>query len=57
MQPIPFVVKINTTVITEENVAQNMGIFCYFHKYAQSKELPIGRKFAQSGHPDRVGFR
>jgi hypothetical protein len=28
-----------------------MGYFCNFQKTAQSKQSPIGRKFAQSGHP------
>jgi hypothetical protein len=32
-----------------------LGFFCNFQVIAQSKYSPIGRKFAQSGHPvDRV---
>jgi hypothetical protein len=30
----------------------NVGYFCNFNKTAQNKKSPIGRKFAQSGHPD-----
>jgi hypothetical protein len=28
-----------------------VGFFCNFHVTAKDKQLPIGRKFAQSGHP------
>jgi hypothetical protein len=31
-----------------------MRYFCNFQTTAQSKQSPIGRKFAQSGHPVRV---
>jgi hypothetical protein len=31
-----------------------MGYFCDFQKNAQSKQSPIERKFAQSGHPDQM---
>jgi hypothetical protein len=28
-----------------------LGYFCNFHRTVQRKQLPNGRKFAQSGHP------
>jgi hypothetical protein len=31
---------------------QNVGDLCNFQQTAQSKQSPIGRKFAESGHPD-----
>jgi hypothetical protein len=37
---------------TVEKVAQNFGSFCNFRKKTtQSKQPPMGEKFAQSGHP------
>jgi hypothetical protein len=35
---------------------ENVGNFCNFHKSAQSKQLRIGRRFDQSGHPDRDSY-
>jgi hypothetical protein len=34
-----------------KKVAQKSAYYCNFQKTAQSKHSPIGRKFAQSGHP------
>jgi hypothetical protein len=39
-----------------EKVAQNAGYIYKFKKTAQSMQSPNGRKFAQSGHPDRNAF-
>jgi hypothetical protein len=32
-----------------------VGYLCNFQKIAQSEQSPIGRNFAQSGHPDEYG--
>jgi hypothetical protein len=29
----------------------HLGLFCIFFKFDQRKQVPNGRKFAQSGHP------
>jgi hypothetical protein len=37
-----------------QNVEQNMGYFCSFQKTTKNKQSPIGRIFAQFGHPARL---
>jgi hypothetical protein len=39
------------SVIVENIRPKFLATFCKFHKAAQSKQSPYGRKFSQSGHP------
>jgi hypothetical protein len=55
MYPNPVFVKINAqSRYTLEKVSQNVGYVYNYLKTNQSKQSPIGRKFAQSGHPGLV---
>jgi hypothetical protein len=40
------------TFTVEKSYPKNSGQICNFHKNAQSKQSPNGRKFAQSGLPE-----
>jgi hypothetical protein len=52
MWPKPIFDKINTFIIytSGKKWHKNLGNFCVFSKTAQSKQSPIGRKFAQTDH-------
>jgi hypothetical protein len=47
--PKQFFTKNNTFL--GKKVLKNVVYFCNFQKMPKSKQSPLGRKFAQSGHP------
>jgi hypothetical protein len=48
----PIFVTLNAYIFTLDKSSPNiLAIFCDFCKSTQSKQSPVGPKFAQSGHP------
>jgi hypothetical protein len=56
MLPNPTFVQIYAELLLHKIWPENLNYLCNFHKTAQTKQSPNGRKFAQSGVDAMIPF-